>query len=63
MLNRKQIDNLSRYCYDISKLIVGIVVIGNFLSDKFSLNLFLAGTGGTILFLITGYFLDGMEVE
>lgn len=62
-MNQKQIDNLSKYCYDVSKLILGFAVVGNLLSGKFSLKAFGIGLAITSGLLITGYVLDGKEVE
>lgn len=63
MMNQKQIDNLSKYCYDVSKLLMGVAVVGNFISDKFSKNTFWIGLVGVCIFLITGFFIDRMEVN
>ena len=63
MMNKKQIDNLSKYCYDVSKLMLGCAVVGNVFSGKFSLRAFGIGLSITAGLLITGYFLDGKEVE
>ena len=62
MLNKKHIDNLSKYCYDISKLIMGISVIGNLVSDKSSLHALWIGFTAGMVFLLIGYFIDKMEV-
>ena len=63
MMNKKQIDNLSKYCYDISKLIMGLGVIGNLISDKFSKHTLLIGLIGVVFFLIAGFVIDRMEVN
>ena len=63
MLNKKQIDNLSKYCYDISKLVMGLAVVGNFISDKFSLKALWIGLVCTLIFLIFGHLLDRLEVN
>lgn len=63
MMNKKQIDNLSKYCYDISKLIMGLMVIGNLISDKFSKHTFGIGMIATCGFLIMGLLIDRMEVN
>ena len=63
MLKQKQIDNLSKYCYDISKLVMGLAVVGNLLSDKFSRNTFWIGIITTSVFLIMGFLIDRTEVN
>jgi len=63
MLKQKQIDNLSKYCYDISKLVMGVAVVGNLLSDKFSRNTFWIGVIATFVFLIMGFLIDLTEVS
>ena len=63
MLKQKQIDNLSKYCYDISKLVMGVAVVGNLLSDKFSRNTFWIGVIATFAFLIMGFLIDLTEVS
>ena len=63
MMNKKQIDNLSKYCYDTSKIVLGLMVIGNLISDKFSKHTFLIGLIATCGFLIMGYFIDRKEVN
>lgn len=62
-MNKKQIDNLSKYCYDTSKLIMGLAVIGNLVSDKFSIYTFLLGLIAVLSFLIIGLFIDRKEVN
>jgi len=63
MLKQKQIDNLSKYCYDISKLVMGIAVVGNFISDKFSWGALWIGLITAIVLLIIGFVIDLMEVS
>ena len=63
MMNEKQIDNISKYCYDVSKLIMGIAVVGNLVSDKSSLHALWIGFSAGIVFLIIGYFIDKMEID
>ena len=62
-MNRKQIDNLSKLCYDITKLVLGIAVIGNIVSDKFYLKAILIGLLTGIVFLFIGYMLDKKELS
>ena len=63
MINEKQIDNISKYCYDVSKLIMGVAVIGNVISDKFSNHNFWIGLITACVLLIIGFFIDRMEVN
>ena len=63
MINKKQIDNLSKYCYDVSKLVMSFAVIGNFLSDKFSKHTFWIGLIATCVFLVMGLLIDRTEVN
>ena len=63
MMNKKQIDNLSKYCYDVSKLVMSFAVIGNFLSDKFSKYAFWIGLITACILLIIGLFIDRTEVN
>ena len=62
-MNRKQIDNLSKLCYDITKLVLGIAVIGNIVSDKFYLKSILIGIITGVAFLFFGYMLDKKGVS
>lgn len=62
-MNRRQIDNLSKLCYDMTKLVLGIAVIGNIVSDKFYLKAILIGLLTGIVFLFIGYMLDKKEVS
>jgi len=63
MMNNKQIDNLSKYCYDISKLVIGFAVVGNIISDKFSWRALGIGLITSIVLLIIGFVIDRMEVS
>ena len=62
-MNRKQLDNLSKLCYDITKLVLGIAVIGNIVSDKFNLMSISIGLISGVAFLFIGYMLDKKEVS
>ena len=62
-MNQKQIDNFSKYCYDLSKLMIAFPVIGNMLSDKFSWKTLSIGCIATFIFLFVGYFLDKKEAD
>lgn len=61
-MNQKQIDNLSKYCYDISKILLGLTVVENLLSDTPSWRGLSIGFVSTSVFLLMGYFLDKKEV-
>ena len=63
MMNKKQIDNLSKYCYDVSKLVLGLMVIGNLISDTFSEQTFGIGLAATCGFLVMGLLIDRLEVN
>lgn len=63
MMNKKQIDNISKYCYDFSKLVMGLAVIGNLLSEKFSRHTFWIGLIAVFAFLIMGFYFDRKEVN
>ncbi len=63
MMNKKQIDNLSRLCYDIFRLMVGLPVLGNVLSDKFSIKTLWIGVIIALVFLVIGLLLDRWEVN
>ena len=64
-MNKKQRENLARYCYDISKIMVAVPILGNSLSEGFSLRAFWMGIGAAMGFLILGLVLDqkGKENE
>ncbi|MCC7201194.1 MAG: hypothetical protein IT393_00785 [Nitrospirae bacterium] len=61
-MKRKQIDNLSKYCYDISKLLMGFAVVGNILSDKPSWKAMVIGIASAFLLIFAGYLMDQKEV-
>ncbi len=62
-MNRKQIDNLSKYCYDMSKLLMGLAVMGNILSDNPSVKGVVIGLATALMFIFVGYLLDQKEVS
>jgi ABC-type proline/glycine betaine transport system permease subunit len=57
-VNRKQRDNLARYAYDVSKIMVAVPVLGNALSAGFSILAFWLGMAAALVFLVLGLFLD-----
>ena len=63
MMNQKQIDNLSKLCYDIIKLMIGLPVLGNVLSDKFSIKTLWIGVVIAMVLLVVGFLLDRWEVN
>ncbi len=62
-MNQKQIDNISKFCYDMTKLVLGLAVVGNLISDKVSLKALWIGIITAVGFLFIGYFLDKKEVD
>ena len=48
-MNKKQIDNISKLCYDMCKLMISLPVVGNILSAKFSIKAL--GIGVLIAFI------------
>lgn len=62
-MNKKQIDNLSKCCYDMSKVLMGLAVVGNILSDKPSWKALLIGLASAFIFIFVGYLLDQKEVD
>ncbi|MBI5194538.1 MAG: hypothetical protein HZA08_14025 [Nitrospirae bacterium] len=63
MMNEKQIDNLSKYCYDMSKLIMGVAVVGNLVSDQYSFKALWIGLITAMILMISGFIIDRMEVS
>lgn len=63
MMNKKQIDNMSKLCYDIIKLMIGLPVLGNVLSDKFSFKTLWIGVVIALILLVVGFLLDRLEVN
>ncbi|MBI4689000.1 MAG: hypothetical protein HY754_01810 [Nitrospirae bacterium] len=60
-MNKKQRENLAKYSYDLSKIMVTAPLLGNLLSDKFSIYAFWFGLISAFIFLIVGYVLDKKE--
>ena len=61
--NNSQKDNISKYCFDVSKIILAILVIAPIVKDGLE-NTYLAFGGITLVlfFFFAGYLLDGKEV-
>lgn len=62
-MNQKQIYNLSKFCYDMCKLVLGLAVVGNLISDKLSLKALWIGIIIAVGFLFLGYLPDKKEVD
>jgi uncharacterized membrane protein len=62
-MNKMQRENLAKYAYDVSKLVLGGFVIANILSETFSLRVLSVGILVAIVFLVLGYFLNKKEEE
>ncbi|SFV88070.1 hypothetical protein MNB_SUP05-SYMBIONT-5-1270 [hydrothermal vent metagenome] len=61
--NNNQKDNIAKYCFDVSKIILAILVITPIVKDGLE-NTYLAFEGITLVlfFFFAGYLLDGKEV-
>ncbi|MBW1738619.1 MAG: hypothetical protein JRJ69_13980 [Deltaproteobacteria bacterium] len=60
----KQKDNLTKFCYDIAKIILAITVISPIAKpEAFHIYLFIGGFIVTMLFSILGFILDAREVK
>jgi len=60
----KQKDNLSKFSYDIAKIILAITVISPIAKpETFHFSLFIGGFVVTVLFFVFGYILDAKEVR
>jgi hypothetical protein len=57
-VNRRQRENLARYAYDVSKIMVAIPVLGNALSANFSVLAFWLGMTTALVFWVLGLLLD-----
>jgi len=59
-MNQKQRDSLSRYLYDISKIIFATLVIGQIIRpEEFKMWIMISGVSFTVLSLILAYLLEG----
>lgn len=63
MMNEKQIDNISKLCYDMCKIMVSLTVVGNILSDEISIKTIWIGSIIALICLISGFLLDRLEVN
>ncbi len=62
--NEKQKDNLSKFSYDIAKIILAVTVIGPIARpETFHSSLLAGGFVVSTLFFIFGYLLDAKEVK
>jgi len=58
-LNPKQRENLAKYCYDISKVIVAILVIGPITRpEQVTAFSFILAAAGSVAFVVLGLLLD-----
>jgi len=58
-MNKKQQENLAEYCYDVSKITLGTLVIGPLLNPtEYKAWILVSGSLAAIGFLILGYLLD-----
>ncbi len=55
-------DNVSKYFYDISKIIVGTAVIAPFISQDYKVKTVILGLLVSIIFFVLGYLTDKMEI-
>ncbi len=61
--NSKQKDNIDKYCFDVSKIILAILVIVPIVKDGLTNTLLtIGGISLVLFFFLTGYLLDGKEV-
>ncbi|MEW6246833.1 MAG: DUF6722 family protein [Nitrospirota bacterium] len=60
-MTQRQRENLARYAYDVSKIMVAVPILGNSLSEHFSLTAFWLGIAAATIFLLLGFLLDRRE--
>lgn len=58
VVNSRQRENLAKYAYDLSKLMMAIPVLGNLVAPQFSNRAFWAGIVAASVFVVLGYLLD-----
>jgi len=59
-MTQKQRDSLSKYLYDISKIIFATLVIGQIIKpEEFKIWIMISGVSFTVLSLILAYLLEG----
>ncbi|MDO8518922.1 MAG: hypothetical protein Q7T11_02015 [Deltaproteobacteria bacterium] len=51
-------ENIAKYFFDLSKLVVASAVISQLVSKDFSQKIFAFGSLNAILFFVAGYFFD-----
>ncbi|MBI4645756.1 MAG: hypothetical protein HY738_03925 [Bacteroidia bacterium] len=60
----KQKDNLTKYLYDISKIIIAVMVIGPIAKpESFNIFAFVIGVVVSIIFFLLGQTLDKKEIK
>ena len=57
-MNKKQRDNTAKYLYDISKGILLLVVVGNFIKEEINLSEIIFGSAAALGFYIWAFILD-----
>ncbi len=57
-MKKKQRENLARYTYDLSKIMVAAPILGNSLATSFSVRAFWFGLAAAGSFLLFGLLLD-----
>jgi hypothetical protein len=55
-------DNVSKYFYDVSKIIVGTAVIAPFIGNVYKVKTVVLGFIVSIIFFVLGYLTDKMEI-
>lgn len=58
-VNKTQRQNLAKYFYDLSKVVITIAAITNVFSSEFDVTNFWLGVVATIILYLIGFFLDG----
>ena len=62
--SEKQKENLSKFAYDIAKIIFAVTVVGPIAKpETFHFALFIGGFVVTVIFFVFGYMLDAKEVQ
>jgi len=60
----KQKDNFAKYLYDISKIIIAVMVIGPIAKpESFNIIIFATGTGVSLIFFLIAQTLDNKAIK
>jgi hypothetical protein len=62
-LNKGQRETLAKYAYDLSKIMEAVPIVGNALSDTFSLKAFWLGLAAALSLPLLGFLLDRKQEE